>query len=298
MIRNNRPNHPWLSLGRMDFFRAAGLYRVDIKTGKEGFTQAALLLFGKEEMIQSAIPHYKTDAVLKRENINRYDDRENIRCNLVDAYSILMNFVAKHLPDKFYLQNDTRVSLREKIFREVIANLLMHREYTNADPATLVIYKDTVVIKNPNRPRLHGFLIPGHFEPFPKNPTIAKFFVQMAFAEDLGTGINNVYHFLKHYAGTQPVFKEEDTFTVEIPLVKKVPDEVPDEVPDDLSHNQLKIIELIKLNNTISMSQMATKIGISKRKILDNLNRLKDKNIIKRVGKTKSGYWEIFHDAK
>jgi predicted HTH transcriptional regulator len=46
------------------------------------------------------------------------------------------------------------------------------------------------------------------------------------------------------------------------------------------------------------MSQMADKIGISKRKILDNLNKLKTKKIIKRVGSTKTGYWQIVHGAK
>lgn len=258
------------------------------------FLNAALLLFGKEDIIQGTIPHYKIDAVLRRENLNRYDDRENICCNLIDAYDILMNFVAKHLPDKFYLEGDLRISLREKIFREIIANLLMHREYSNASPATLVIYKNKVVVKNANRARLHGMLIPGEFEPFSKNPAIAKFFVQMAFAEDLGTGINNVYRFLKPYAGTKPVFKEEDTFIVEIPLLEKVPDKV----PDNLTNNQSGILRLIQANSKISMSQMAKEIGISKRKILDNINKLGDKNIVKRVGNTKSGHWEILKDTK
>ena len=79
----------------------------------------ALLMFGKEETIQSAIPHYKIDALLRQIDLDRYDDRENIRCNLIDAYDKLMNFVAKHLPDKFYMEGDQRISLREKIFREL-----------------------------------------------------------------------------------------------------------------------------------------------------------------------------------
>jgi len=49
-------------------------------------------MFGKDESIQSAIPHYKIDALLRREDLDRYDDRENIRCNLIDAYDRLMNF--------------------------------------------------------------------------------------------------------------------------------------------------------------------------------------------------------------
>ena len=116
----------------MEFFKVAGLYRRDIAANIEGFTMAALLLFGKDEVIMGAIPHYKVDALLRIKDLDRYDDRENIKCNLIDAYDHLMAFVAKHLPDKFYLQGDTRISLRENFFREIIANMLVHREYTNA----------------------------------------------------------------------------------------------------------------------------------------------------------------------
>lgn len=125
LIKINRPEHPWNELTDKEFFATTGLYRRDLATGTEGFTLAALLLFGKEEMIQSAIPHYKIDALLRRIDLDRYDDRENIRCNLVEAYDRLMAFIAKHLPDKFYLEGDQRISLRDKIFREVIANYLV-----------------------------------------------------------------------------------------------------------------------------------------------------------------------------
>lgn len=119
IVRLNRPDHPWRELSDMDFFRISGLFRKDLITGKEGFTLAALLLFGKDEVIQSALPHYKIDALLRKEDVFRYDDRENIRCNLIEAYDKLMDFVAKHLPDRFYMEGDQRISLREKIFREI-----------------------------------------------------------------------------------------------------------------------------------------------------------------------------------
>jgi ATP-dependent DNA helicase RecG len=80
---------------------------------------SALLLFGKPETIGSALPHYKIDALLRVRDIDRYDDRINIRCNLIEAYDLLMQFVAKHLPDKFFLEGDQRISLRDTIFREV-----------------------------------------------------------------------------------------------------------------------------------------------------------------------------------
>ena len=78
IIRNHRPGHHWLNLSRDEFYKSAGLFLSDIRTGEKGFTLSALLLFGKEEIIQSAVPHYKIDALLRREDTSRYDDRENI----------------------------------------------------------------------------------------------------------------------------------------------------------------------------------------------------------------------------
>jgi ATP-dependent DNA helicase RecG len=177
LIRNNNANHPWLALNDVSLLQVAGLWKRDHQSGQEGYTLAAALLLGKDEVIQQILPHYKTDALLRKVNVDRYDDREYIQTNLIEAYDLLMAFVAKHLPDKFYLEGDQRVSLRTKIFREIVANLLVHREYASAHPATFVIYKDRVETENANNPHGEGLIDLNNFAPFPKNPTIAKFFI-------------------------------------------------------------------------------------------------------------------------
>ena len=49
----------WLTQMQMaEFFKTAGLWRKDLASGQQGFTMAALLLFGKPETIGSALPHY------------------------------------------------------------------------------------------------------------------------------------------------------------------------------------------------------------------------------------------------
>lgn len=40
----------------------------------------------------------------------------------------LKEFINKHLPEKFYVEGDQRVDLRDKIFREVIGNVIVHRD--------------------------------------------------------------------------------------------------------------------------------------------------------------------------
>ena len=85
-----------------------------------------------------------------------------------------MHFVSKHLNDSFYLEGDRRISLRDNIFREVVSNLLIHREFANPFTAKLVIENDRVFTENSNKPHGNGIIDPEHFSPFPKNPTIAK----------------------------------------------------------------------------------------------------------------------------
>src|SRR5574344_1442650 len=102
---NKWGTHPWQNLDDMQLFKSAGLYTRDYNTNNDGFTFAAILLLGKDEVIQDIFPAYRTDAICRRVNQERYDDRNVIMTNLVDSYSILMDFARKHLLDKFFLDS-------------------------------------------------------------------------------------------------------------------------------------------------------------------------------------------------
>lgn len=101
LIRSNNPTHPWLTLTDANLLQMAGLWKKDLQTGQEGYTLAAALLVGKDWVIKQILPHYKIDALLRKVNTDRYDDREYIQTNLIEAYDQVMAFVAKHLSDKF-----------------------------------------------------------------------------------------------------------------------------------------------------------------------------------------------------
>lgn len=88
------------------------LARKDYSTGKLGYTLAAALMFGHDTTISSIVPGYKFDALLRRHDIDRYDDRLTVRTNLIDAFDLLMGFVDKHLNDPFYMEGVTSISLR------------------------------------------------------------------------------------------------------------------------------------------------------------------------------------------
>ncbi len=225
LIRSNNPEHPWLELDDEQMLRMAGLYDRDYKTGEEGYTLAAILLLGKDEAIRSVVPHYKIDALVRRFNVDRYDDRLYIQTNLIEAYEQLLEFVAKHLPDKFYLEGDQRRSLRTIIFREVAANILVHKEYTNAYPTTFVITRSAVIAENANVPNGEGPIDVNSFKPFPKNPVIAKFFMQLGRFDELGSGVLNINKFCKAYSGHgHPEFIEGAVFRTTIPIDENLTD--------------------------------------------------------------------------
>jgi ATP-dependent DNA helicase RecG len=129
-----------------------------------------------------------------------------------------MQFISKHLNDKFYLEGIQRISIRDKIFREAITNLLIHREFSNPFPAKLVIEKERVYIENSNKPHGNGIIDPENFSPYPKNPTIAKFFKEIGLVDELGSGVRNIYKYNRIYSGANPEFIEGDVFKTIIPL--------------------------------------------------------------------------------
>jgi hypothetical protein len=70
---------------------------------EKGFNLAAILLLGRDEVIRSCVPGYITDAILRRKNLDPYDDRLMVEINRIDNYDLLMEFVAKHTLDRFFL---------------------------------------------------------------------------------------------------------------------------------------------------------------------------------------------------
>ena len=221
-----RNNHPWQSMDDFEMLKSAQVYTKDYQSGREGFTLAAMLLFGKDQTILSALPHHRTDLIVRRENVDRYDDRDDVRTNLLDSYDRITAFAQKHLPDPFYLEGSQRISIRDAIIREVASNILIHREYMNAFPAKIIIERTRIYAENSNKPHGTGPINPDKFTPYPKNPVIARFFKEIGLADELGSGVRNLVKFVKIYSQSKPQLIEEDIFKISIPVLPQRGDAV------------------------------------------------------------------------
>lgn len=288
---NKRSGHPWGTLNDIELLKSAKLYGQDYATGETGFNLAAVMLLGKDEVIGSVCPTYKTDALLRKINIDRYDDREIIKTNLIESYEQLMQFARKHLWDKFYLDGTVNVSLRDKIVREIIANTLIHREYTSSYIAKFIIEKNRMYVENASRSLRQGEITPENLEPTPKNPIIASFFNQIGNADELGSGTRNIFHYGKLYSGIEPQMIEGDVFRIIVPLNENYSFDMNIGTvekairPTDLSEKEVQVLEYACVHGGISTSQVI-KLGDYKSKTgaVKLITKLVTAQCLERVG--------------
>ena len=305
VLQNQR--HPWSNMSDIEILKSSGLYEKDWKTGDFGFNLAAILLLGKDEVIHSCAPGYVTDALVRIENTDRYDDRLSVRTNLIESYDILMDYIAKRTLNRFFLIGSQSVNVMSHIARELISNTLAHREYSRAVPAKIVIEKDRIYCENWNRARFQGTLDLAGFTPEPKNPLISQFFVNIGLADALGSGMRNLYFYTNIYSGgkAKPILTEGDMFTTEIPIHAAavgviqnvslngpyVPINVPINVP--ISDTSLQVLRIMMDSPKSSLGEVAEKIGKTRKTIQRIVKDLKESGYVKRIGSRKAGHWEV-----
>ncbi len=78
----------------------------------------------------------------------------------------------------------------------------------------------------------------------------------------------------------------------------RVTEKVTDKVTDNLSEKQKKIISLLRKNNKMTLFELSKALGISKRRVIDHTNKLKERGLLMRVGNNKSGYWKVMEEHK
>lgn len=119
------------------------------------------------------------------------------------------------------MEGDQRVDLRDKIFREVVGNIIAHCEYTDTTATELIIEEDAVRTLNPNNPWFNGIMDLDNFNPHPKNPNLRRFFTALGWADEIGSGIRNTKKYLPFYVeNAKPVFIDEPLFKTIIPLAR------------------------------------------------------------------------------
>ena len=175
-------------------------------------------------------------------------------------------------------------------FREAIVNAYCHRDYYEYDSINVAIFKNRVEIRSPGE--LYGGLtieeIKKKMVSRRRNEFIAQMFHEVHFVEKWGRGISLIL-------SKEPDADFEIVAGIFITTFKRETREVVKRewLVEGLVENQKKILNFMTKNPRISKREMAEKIGISTTAIDKNINTLKKKGLLKRVGGSKIGHWEV-----
>lgn len=179
----------------------------------------------------------------------------------------------------------------ETVFKEAVVNALSHRDYYEKGATILIeVFDNRVEISNPGG--LVSAIRPEQFgtKSFSRNPLIFGLFNRMDLVEQVGSGIQRMRDLMAGADLPEPTYFFEGMFSLKLhrkinwqhKRVKYI---------DILSENQMKIMDLIYENPVITKNTLSSKIGISTTSIDNNIERLKELDLLVRIGSRKEGSW-------
>ncbi len=130
-----------------------------------------------------------------------------------------------------------------------------------------------------------------------RNPLIAEVFYLTKDVEKWGSGLKRIYEECREH-GIKVRFEVESSGFVTTflrPVTEKVatPQTVEKTREKTVEKTREKIIAAMRQDPTITIKELAMKIGITVKGIEWQINELKKMGKIRRVGSKKSGRWEI-----
>ncbi|MCH5172925.1 MAG: putative DNA binding domain-containing protein [Bacteroidales bacterium] len=221
------------------------------------------------------------------------------------------------------MQRAEPLEIPEDGLREIIYNAIIHKDYNGVD-SQMRVFDDKITFWNP------GMLPAGYtpetiFQPHdsqPRNRLIANTFYMAGAIEAWGRGFEiisqaftkenlEVPTLVEEFGGVRIIIKREvfralqhggriDPMTGRLASDNDVTDNVTDDVIDKLSDRQKLILYLLGTcvtngvtdNVTETTTTLARKTGVSRRTIVRDMEVLKAKGLVVRVGPDNGGYWK------
>ena len=201
---------------------------------------------------------------------------------------------------------------------ESVTNSLYHRDYREWEPVVITVEPQSITIQNVGGPDRSissadiskcEILISKRY----RNRRLGEYLKELDMTEGRSTGIPTIQNVLeKNGSPRATIVTDEDRtfFRITIPCHVSAENIIADIAHKDGSikaskrgslknalqsapESALQIINEIKNKPNITLSEIAAKIGVSRRWIAKNMKILQDSGVVRRIGPNKGGYWEI-----
>ena len=209
------------------------------------------------------------------------------------------------------------MELPEDALREAVLNAIAHRDYFSTANIHINIYKNRVEIINPGG-LIGNLSIEDIYEKsIPRNPLLFGLMERMELVEKAGSGLMRMENAMKDYGLEKPEIKadknwfhitfkrpelQESTFEDRIrngaqDRIKyggnnNAPGNAPVNAPVKLSKLQKHIISEMKRDGNVTYNELSERLRKDRTTIRRNIQKLKEMNMIERIGSDKSGSWK------
>ena len=266
-----------------------------LKNGKP--LRAAMLLFAKEPQ------RWYPSASLK---IGRFrpggiivDDKE-VGGTIFEQIDGAMDYFREHLQTRFEFKGtpsrDVIWEYPLEALREAVTNAICHRDYLDVSQTQIRWYDDSILMVNPGSlipPLTPQALLEVHASK-QRNRKIAEMLYYAGLIEKWGGGTLEMARNCSKAGLPTPTFKEDQgALWVTFPRGAAAEEKVLEKVLEKVTVNQGKILSATAHNPRMTNRELASIVGISERKVRENLNKLKAKGRVKRIGPDKGGHWEV-----
>ncbi|MEN9523814.1 MAG: hypothetical protein RL065_2191 [Bacteroidota bacterium] len=188
-----------------------------------------------------------------------------------------------------------KYQIPEPALREAVLNAVVHKDYSGGAPIQISVYEDKLMIWNdgqlPDDWTVARLRTKHPSKPY--NPAIANCFFRAGLIESWGRGTIRMMDECRSENIPIPSFSIDATeFFVTFKFSNL-------SQPTSTSNTKLtgttadRILQLIEINNTITMVELATSTKVSLSTVERTIKRLQELNKIKRMGSDKLGNWVI-----
>lgn len=263
-------------------------------------TKAIILLADKSNYYEYA--RIKC-ARFKGKDIEEFIDQKEFSGPLYTQVEDAMNFAKIYIAKSGQikgLQRKDEYEIPLVAIREALINAVVHRDYSiTGSDIKFAIFDNRIEITSPgNLPKSLDIedIKEGRSEI--RNKTIARFFKEIRFVEQWGTGIRRIISACKEANLKEPDFLESGLF-FKVIIYSKYADKVPistDKVPistDKLNKNELAVINYLKEKSQITNKELRDITGLSDSGAKKLLGNLVDKKVLKAVGERKNRYYKL-----
>lgn len=225
-------------------------------------------------------------------------DRHDFDGDILELIEEAQKYILKNIHIGMRLKGLYREDVPEisaEALREAIINAFCHRDYRAPDYIHIAVFKNRVEIRNPGglfggltiADILHGNISQR------RNPLIADLFRRIQMVEAWGRGMPLILKNAPDVQFSQVAGLFITSFTRPSYTSEKEPSRQATTQETTQETTREKILACIRAEPAITGKQMALKIGITEDGIKYHLAKLKKAGIIRHLGPTRSGHWEV-----